>query len=187
MMGYLRRYGFLLAALCLVVVSPATAQQCFSVDHAVDDWQALNTFWHTNIPLCRLPPGSNNAYADKVHGIVFADEDWLDQVATSIGPWAASGIIAHEWGHMVQGNVPGGTAAELQADCLAGVFMRGAGLPWETVEQFATMNFTHGDIVWMEGGHGTGFQRANAAHRGYYGFAGQTGPYLAMLCPYSAF
>ncbi len=177
----------LVLVICLFRVDPASAQQCAFVDHARDDWQALNTFWQTNIPLCQLPPGSNNAYADRMRGIVFADEYWLDQVAATVGQWAATGIIAHEWGHMVQGNVPGGTAAELQADCLAGVFMRGEGLPWQTVEQFATMNFTHGDIVWTEGGHGTGLQRATAAHRGYYGFTGQTGQLLAMLCPYSVF
>ena len=64
--------------------------------------------------------------------------------------------------------------------------MRGAGLTWQTVEQFAYANFTHGDVLWSAGGHGTGAQRANAAHRGYYGVGGQSGVYLVPLCPYSA-
>lgn len=86
---------------------------------------------------------------------------------------------------MIQGNVSG-TPAELQADCLAGVFMRGQGLAWPTIEQFATSNFFAGDAEWKFGGHGTGPQRVTAARRGYYGYNGQRGMYLLALCPFSA-
>jgi hypothetical protein len=179
-----------LYALCIFALlgmaSNNARAQCVPVDHALDDLQALNTFWGTNIPICQIPPGSNNALADRQQGIVLADQSWLDAQAARFGTWAATGILAHEWGHMVQGNIFG-TAAELQADCLAGVFMRGAGLPWQTVEQFALANFFAGDMEWSFGGHGTGIQRRNAAHRGYYGFSGQTGPALLALCPASAF
>ena len=160
--------------------------QCVRVDHANDDLVALNAFWHTNIPICQLQPGSRNAYADRQHGIVWADQGWLDQMAMKYGNWAATGILAHEWGHMVQGPIQG-TAAELQADCLAGVFMKGAGLPWQDVEQFAQSNFAAGDPWVSFNGHGTGPQRVVAARRGYYGYAGQAGIYLVQLCPASAF
>lgn len=160
--------------------------QCYPVNHASDDYVALSNFWRTSFPLCQIPPGSNNAYADRQHGVVWADQSWLDGMAYKFGNWAATGILAHEWGHMVQGNIQG-TAAELQADCLAGVFMRGAGLPWQDVEQFAQANFFSGDAEWSFGGHGTGMQRVSAARRGYYGFQGQTGFYLLQLCPASAF
>lgn len=176
----------LLLALVLAALPIAGAAQCYSVPHAVDDQTALNHFWSIPIPLCLLPPGSNNAYADKQHGIVWADQVWLDSMANLYGNWASTGILAHEWGHLVQG--PGmGTAFELQADCLAGVFMRGVGLPWQTVEQFATSNMTAGDTQASFVGHGTGPQRVNAAHVGYYGFSGQPISQLSLLCPASAF
>ena len=110
----------------------------------------------------------------------------LDQIAHRHGNYAATGILAHEWGHMIQGRVQG-TAAELQADCLAGVFMKGKGLPWQTVEQFTVANFFAGDAHWSLYGHGTSSQRVNAARRGYYYYSGQRGPALVALCPLSAF
>ena len=174
------------AAIVIGLVTNKLGAQCNPVTHAADDLQALNGFWGTRIPICQISPGSNNAYADRPRGVVWADQTWLDGMAMRFGNWAATGILAHEWGHMVQGNVQG-TAAELQADCLAGVFMRGAGLPWQTIEQFATSNFFAGDAEWSFGGHGTGQQRVNAAHRGYYGFMGQRAWELVALCPLSAF
>ena len=171
---------------CFTIVCYGQGFHCTPVYHAQDDLIALNNFWHTQIPICQISPGSNNAYADKANGVVWADQTWLDGIAQRYGSWAATGILAHEFGHMVQGNV-GGTAAELQADCLAGVFMKGAGLPWQDVEQFAGSNFAAGDPWASMNGHGTGLQRVNAAHRGYYGYSGQTGTYLVALCPASAF
>lgn len=165
----------------------AEAQQCNPVSHAVDDWQRLNQFWGVNVTLCRLPDGAKGAFAYRAAGIVTADQEWLDEIAQEYGSWASTGVLAHEWGHMVQGNVPGGTAAELQADCLAGIFMRGAGLSPLMVEQFARLNLSHGDPVWSFAGHGLGQQRYIAAARGYNGFPAFTGMNLAAICPYSAF
>ncbi len=167
--------------------SPGVASTpCAPVPNGADDYAALSAFWRTNFPLCRLPDGAGNAYANRGQGAVFADQSWLDGIARRYGTWAATGILAHEWGHMVQGNVSG-TAAELQADCLAGVFMKGVGLSWQTVEQFASVNWSEGgDPYWTPNGHGTSVQRANAARRGYYGYVGQTGPALVALCPLSA-
>ncbi|HEX8706420.1 MAG TPA: hypothetical protein VF815_46730 [Myxococcaceae bacterium] len=176
----------IVAVACVATSAPAQAQ-CVPVIPAFDDYAALSNFWRTSFPLCRLPNGANNAYADRLNGVVFADQVWLDRIATTYGSWAATGILAHEWGHMVQGQVSG-TAAELQADCLAGVFMRGAGLPWHTVEQFAAVNWSEGgDPYWTPNGHGTRAQRVVAARRGYYGYVGQSGYALLALCPLSAF
>jgi hypothetical protein len=158
---------------------------CDSVPHAMDEYRALNNFWKTNIPICRIY-NVNNAYAERSSGVVFADQDWLDQMASKYGNYAATGILAHEWGHMVQGNVSG-TAAELQADCLAGVFMKGFGLPWQTVEQFARANWDSTSSHWSIDGHGTKTQRVIAARQGYYGYRGQRGSRLVALCPLSAF
>jgi hypothetical protein len=166
-------------------VQTATAQ-CYPVHPAAGVQDGLNLFWGTNIPVCRLPPGTNNAYADQMHWVVWADQDWLDMMAAQLGSGAPTGILAHEWGHMIQGKVHG-TAAELQADCLAGVYLRGMRFPWQTVEQFALSNFFAGEDHWSPYGHGTRTQRVNAARRGYYGFRGQGGLALLALCPLSAF
>lgn len=161
-------------------------RQCYPVEHARDDYFALNNFWGAAFALCRLQDGTNNAFADRAGGTVWADQLWLDGIAGRYGSWAATGILAHEWGHMIQGPYSG-TAAELQADCLAGVFMRGAGLAWQTVEQFVAVNWSEGgDPYWTPAGHGTSAQRVIAARRGYYGYQGQVGPALAALCPLSA-
>jgi hypothetical protein len=177
----------LVLALATAWLSGTAHAQCVPVTHAADDYRALSAFWGTTFPLCRLADGVGNAFADRSKAIVMADQAWLDRIATQYGPWAATGILAHEWGHMVQGLVQG-TAAELQADCLAGVFMKGAGLSWQTVEQFAAVNWNEGgDPYWTPSGHGTSEQRMLAARRGYYGYYGQTGPALVALCPLSAF
>jgi hypothetical protein len=158
---------------------------CRSVPNAVDEYRALNSFWGTNTSLCRIY-NQNNASADRQNNIVWADQDWLDQIASTYGSYAATGILAHEWGHIIQGDVRG-TAAELQADCLAGVFMKGYGLPWQTVEQFSAVNWNSGDPHWSVNGHGTKVQRVNAARRGYYGYRNQRGASLLRLCPLSFF
>jgi len=171
--------------LLLAVSSPLLAQQCIPVDHGTEEYIALNQFWGTNIPICQIAPGNNNAFADRNNRVVWADQNWLDSMASRYGSFAATGILAHEWGHMVQGPISG-TAAELQADCLAGVFMRGRGLPEQAVIEFATANWFAGDAEMSLGGHGTGLQRRNAALRGYTGFQPAMNVYqLVQLCPAS--
>ena len=86
--------------------------------------------------------------------VVWADQVWLDMKAARLGSGAPTGILAHEWGHMIQGNEHG-TAAEFQADCLAGVSLRGMGFPWQTVEQFSLSNFFAVEDHWSPYGHGT--------------------------------
>jgi hypothetical protein len=167
--------------------SPARAQACYPVPHAASAQYELNRFWGVRVPICRLPDGTGGAFANRAAWVVTADQAWLDAIANRYGNWAATGVLAHEWGHMVQGNVPGGTAAELQADCLAGVFFRGRGLPPGIVAQFANLSLDAGDPVWSYVGHGLGVQRRTAVARGYNGLPAFNGRNLAQICPYSAF
>ena len=169
------------------IPSPASAQQCLLVDHASEYQVELNSFWGTAIPVCQLEPGMGGASALPADGVVVADQDWLDEMADRHGNWAATGILAHEWGHMVQGPVSG-TAAELQVDCLAGVFLGGMGLPPETIREFAEANFFNADAQSSLGGHGTSQQRVTAAWRGYSLYNGDRNPaVLVAICPLSAF
>jgi hypothetical protein len=179
-------FSVLLAALFALTAPGLVQYSCPPVDHAFDDYPRLNRFWGVGVSLCRLGPGTNNAYADRQAGAVWADQDWLDGVPKRHGNWAATGILAHEWGHIVQGNVEGGAAAELQADCLAGVYFKGMGLPLGAINQYVDVNWSEGGDQFLSlDGHGTGQQRVNAARKGYNGFAGQQGPALQALCPRS--
>ena len=165
----------------------AEAQTCYAVPHAATTQRELNNFWGVRVPVCRLPDGTGGAFANRQRWVVTVDQLWLDRIASNYGGWAATGVLAHEWGHMVQGNVPSGTAAELQADCLAGVFFRGKGLPPSIINQFARLSLDAGDPVWSFSGHGLGQQRYTAVSRGYNGFPSFNGRNLAMICPFSAF
>lgn len=170
-------------ALLALPASAMAADRCRPVPHGADDAAMLNAFWGLSVRLCRLPDGSADAYADADEGVVKVDQSWLDAIARRYGSWAATGILAHEWGHIVQGDVPG-TAGELQADCLAGLFMRGTGQPRWAVEQFAASNFDSGDADWQEDGHGTADQRVAAALRGYAHYAGDRRlAALEQACP----
>lgn len=180
----------LFATLVLLVTTASAQPACVPVDHAGDDLYELNRFWGTAFPLCRIW-GQKNAFADRARNTVFADQDWLDTVAVQYGSWAATGVLAHEWGHMIQpiNLADPQRARELQANCLAGVFFRGRGLPREHLVQFANhLYLVAGENVWTPfGTHGTKPQRLAAVTRGYEGYTGQVGADLLALCPASAF
>jgi hypothetical protein len=160
---------------------------CQPVPHAATELRLLNRFWSSNVRLCMATNG-RTAYAVRSQNTVYVNQDWLDAVARRFGSFAATGILAHEWGHIVQGNVPSGTAAELQADCLAGVHLRWGGVSQAKFNQFAASNFYAGDPTFRLDGHGTGAQRVRAAQRGYAMFQGQTYRELtSTVCPLSAY
>jgi hypothetical protein len=142
----------------------------------------LNRFWGTTVQLCE-DFSKPMAWAVREYNQVRVNPLWLrDSVDARFGPDASIGILAHEWGHMVQGNVMG-APAELQADCLAGVFLKGRGLPWPFVEELARAAFAYGDESSILRGHGTPTERVNASRRGYYGYFNQVGGNLVALCP----
>jgi hypothetical protein len=163
---------------------PRPLQSCASVPHATEELRNLNAFWRLNVQLCLAPFGTNNAYAQRSENRVYADQDWLDSIASRFGSFAATGILAHEWGHIAQGNTAPGVATELQADCLAGAHLRWAGLSEQILNQFVASNYYAGG-----GDHGTGQQRVNAAKRGYFGFdptkAVLYTDLISTICPYS--
>ena len=120
------------------------------------------------------------------------DQNWLDAIASTYGPLAPTGILAHEWGHLVQGLTPKGINTELQADCLAGVHLKWAGLSESDLSQFERANFYNGDPpgVAVPDPHGTGLQRVAAVRRGYFNFD-RSRTYtrqeiVSQACPYSA-
>ncbi len=178
--------AILLTGLLGLTHATTAGATCVPVPHAAEEQAALNAFWSMDIRLCRLPNGANNAIADRLYGVIYVDQDWLDWIAMRYGSFAVTGILAHEWAHLAQGPV-GGTASELQADCLAGVFLRAMGLPEVAVEQFALVSWVEAsDAEWSIDGHGTRELRVAAITRGYFGYTGQQGLDLVTLCPLSA-
>ncbi|GLX93412.1 hypothetical protein [Herbidospora sp. NBRC 101105] len=89
-------------------------------------------------------------------------------------------VIAHEWGHAVQANLPPGLhwgRLELQADCFAGAALQGAAddgdLVWErgdTAEIQRILRLLSGDTPWTRpGDHGSVSQRMWAFRLGVRG------------------
>lgn len=78
---------------------------------------------------CGLLDANNAYYCSQSHTIYYDDRFMRQQY--SKGDYAAVNILAHEWGHLVQGNLGTvgdsryfGIQKELQADCFAGAFAR---------------------------------------------------------------
>lgn len=78
---------------------------------------------------CGLLEANNAFYCAAAHSIYYDDRFMREQY--SRGDYAAVNILAHEWGHLVQGNLGTisdsrffGIQKELQADCFAGAFAK---------------------------------------------------------------
>ena len=142
---------------------------------------ALNAFWSRSTRLCQSfdPDESAAALPDK--DLVEANRQFLADVARDYGPPAAVGILAHEWGHMVQGPLRG-RSAELQADCLAGAFMRRSGYGRRALHRFALVSLDAGDDGLPLGDHGTGRERRAAVLRGYDAPTGRPVRWLLSYC-----
>jgi len=89
-------------------------------------------------------------------------------------------VVAHEWGHAIQGRLVESlqaTRGELQADCLAGAALAGAGhdgtIEWEdgdAGELIDSLNAIADDYPWTSvGDHGNADQRIAAFRRGIPG------------------
>lgn len=88
------------------------------------------------------------------------------------GPVAVAGVMAHEWAHELQcsrGSALSVTEKELQADYLAGVYLRSRGhLSFDTVAGFARSLYEKGDYnFWDPQHHGTPAQRVEAMQAGF--------------------
>jgi hypothetical protein len=171
----------LAAAWSLAGEEASAARACRAIPEAVNVVVALNDFWQRSFRLCQAADASISASAYPDVGVVRANRRWLAEIADQYGPSAATGILAHEWGHMVQGGEPG-PGAELQADCLAGAFMRRAGFSAAEVGEFVMVSLDSGDSRWGFATHGTGSQRRQAILRGYNGFRGQVDRRFAADC-----
>jgi len=110
---------------------------------------------------------------------IYLSPDFLAAQDAKFGDYAPIVVLAHEWGHHVQNllQVPdlGGSAFELQADCLAGAYTLSAeaqGLldPGDLAEAIR-ISEEFGDPVGLSqdqpGAHGTNAQRMKAVMRGY--------------------
>jgi predicted metalloprotease len=96
---------------------------------------------------------------------------------TQIGDAWVYLVIAHEWAHAIQDQLPGryvAQAVELQADCLAGATLQGAAdlnlvtiEPGDDEEIAQTLVAVADDYPWTdEGSHGNARQRTSAFRTG---------------------
>ena len=164
-----------------------TTAACVAVPAASSELQYLNQFWSRTSTLCE---NSTIAVARAVRSSdrVEANSSSLNNVAQRFGPTAATGVLAHEWGHLVQGLTPPGVASELQADCLAGVHLKWAGVPTSGLMQFKSLSLASGNAPGAADDHGTGSQRTAAVQSGYDAFDRSktyiVSEMVAQLCPY---
>ena len=118
-----------------------------------------------------------NAYYCPVGNFLAWDEDLMRAGYTQIGDAWVYLVIAHEWGHAIQAQLPDrfvSQAVELQADCLAGAALQGAahqGLvriePGDNDEIAQTLQAVADDYPWTdESSHGNARQRTAAFQGG---------------------
>jgi uncharacterized protein len=112
-----------------------------------------------------------SAYCPADHALFITTRDI--GMAYRYGDAALAFVIAHEYAHAMQTAfrfMPGYTArAELQADCLAGVYL--GSMPNVTVErsdvnEIGSLAYRLGDYSWGRHHHGTPAQRLKAVVRG---------------------
>jgi hypothetical protein len=165
--------------------------------------QATNTFWQNHFselfgrayrsprvegayvgnegPRCAgQPPVPFNAFYCPAGDFLAWDENLMAAGYSQIGDAWVYLIIAHEWGHAIQARLDRGlvsVAAELQADCLAGVSLQGAaqdGLvrieAGDGEELQKTLIAVADDFPWTdESDHGNAQQRISAFNAGVNG------------------
>jgi uncharacterized protein len=125
----------------------------------------------TRGPRCGDQPSvPGNAYYCPADNFLAWDENLMKAGYTQIGDAWVYLVIAHEWGHAIQAQLPGrlvSQAVELQADCLAGAALDGAardGLvriePGDDQEIARTLQAVADDFPWTdESSHGNARQR----------------------------
>lgn len=119
---------------------------------------------------CGAVRGSH--YCGRNHTVYITQQDI--RMAYQHGDAALAYIIAHEYAHAMQAAhrfMPRTTAiAELQADCLAGVYLRSIpnlSLDQSDVQEIMTFAYRVGDYAqWSRNHHGTPIQRSKAVALG---------------------
>lgn len=129
---------------------------------------------------CGLASLNNAFYCQLTHGIYY-DTNLLAREFDRVGDFASAVVIAHEWGHAVQGlrdifrQSRYTIETELQADCFAGAYARDAnrrGLlePGDS-DEAAELLYKIGDpahVPWYaRGAHGSPQQRVGAFQKGF--------------------
>lgn len=134
-----------------------------------------------NGPSCAGQPSvPGNAYYCPSGNFLAWDENLMRAGYTQIGDAWVYLVIAHEWGHAIQAQLPNrlvSQAVELQADCLAGAALQGAadeGLvriePGDDREIAQTLRAVADDYPWTdESSHGDAEQRISAFRSGVSG------------------
>jgi predicted metalloprotease len=129
-------------------------------------------------PSCSGEPSvPGNAYYCPAGNFLAWDEDLMRAGYTQIGDAWVYLVIAHEWGHAIQAQLPSryvSPAVELQADCLAGAALQGAadqGLvriePGDDEEIATTLEAVADDYRWTDqSSHGDARQRIGAFRAG---------------------
>jgi predicted metalloprotease len=132
-------------------------------------------------PRCGGQPSvPGNAYYCPSGNFLAWDENLMRAGYTQIGDAWVYLVIAHEWGHAIQGQLPPqyvSQAVELQADCLAGAALEGAaqqGLvqiePGDDEEIARTLEAVADDYPWTDqSSHGDAQQRIDAFRTGVSG------------------
>jgi predicted metalloprotease len=125
----------------------------------------------TRGPRCDGQPSvPGNAYYCPAGNFLAWDENLMDAGDTQIGDAWLYLVIAHEWGHAIQAQLPGrevSQAVELQADCLAGAALQGAADDQEITRALVAVA---DDFPWTDqSSHGNAQQRTAAFRSGVRG------------------
>lgn len=124
---------------------------------------------------------TNNAFYCSASNSIYYDYNFMAQMYSQVGDYAAVSILAHEWGHLVQtqlGIARGGAFSiqmELQADCFAGAYTQYAERMKELdpgdLDEAGVGLFKGGDPIGMPwfapSAHGTAMRRISAFLDGY--------------------
>jgi hypothetical protein len=173
--------GIFLGSVAMAGGKTDAEPRCRPIPEAAATVAALNAFWGRSVRLCQSPDPHESAVAVPEDNLVEANRRFLAEVTRDYGAPAATGILAHEWGHMVQRRLRG-RAAELHADCLAGAFLRRAGYDKRAITRFALLSLESGDDGFAFDDHGTGPERQAAVLRGYEGVAARPVRELLAYC-----
>ena len=125
-------------------------------------------------------PGRTRSSCGRIDGSAYCPADHALFITTRdigmayrYGDAALAFIIAHEYAHAMQAAfrfMPGYTAmAELQADCLAGVYlgsMPNVSVDRRDLDEIGSLAYRLGDYTWGRYHHGTPEQRLKAVVRG---------------------
>jgi predicted metalloprotease len=131
----------------------------------------------------RVDPTENAFYCYPDNTVVYDDAKLLPRVAKQFGAFTVAVFLAHEWGHVIQGQLGidmQSVYQELQADCFAGAWVghlgrrghiRGLTLKAGDLDAalggYLTIRDEPGASAQESGAHGSAFDRVSALQDGY--------------------